>query len=138
MTMSAEQVLQQFNIMASTLGEMTKTLALLQERPEGGGKGGGKGSAERKGNGRIEGKMVEMFKNFHGGEIEWNAWADDFKIMIDAKSEELGATLEFIRGLGKTDKEVMGWRDVRLMMHEAGEAVGLDDLDEAACGRMSK
>ena len=48
-----------------------------------GGKGGGKGG---KGGGRnsnrgtvsIEGKAVENFKNFQGGEEEWNSWADDF------------------------------------------------------------
>ena len=87
---------------------------------------------------KIEGKLVENFRRFSGGEVEWSSWADDFKIMVDTRSEEVGSALEYVRGLRKSDKEVLSWRELRLQMHEDGEATGLDDLDEEDCGRIAK
>jgi hypothetical protein len=42
--------------------------------------------------------MIETFKKFSGGEVDWNAWAEDFKIMVDTRSEQMGAALEYVRG----------------------------------------
>jgi hypothetical protein len=138
MVMTSEQVLQQFDQMTNTMTELAKTLGAMQERYEGGAGGKGKSKGEKKEGRRIEGKMIETFKKFSGGEVEWNAWAEDFKIMVDTRSEQMGAALEYVRGMGKVDKEVVGWRELRLLMHETGEAVGLDDLEEEDCGRLSK
>ena len=135
MTMTSEQVIQQLTLMSNTMSELGKTLGVMQERYEG---GKGKGKREKKESRRIEGKMIESFKKFSGGEVEWNTWAEDFKIMVDTRSEHVGATLEYVRGMGKVDKEVIAWREIRLLQQESGEPIGLDDLDEEDCGRMSK
>ena len=46
--------------------------------------------------------------------------------------------MEYVRGLRKSDKEVLPWKELRLKMHEDGEALGLDDFDEDDCGRLAK
>ena len=46
--------------------------------------------------------------------------------------------MDYVRKLGKTDKEVLPWKELRLKMHEDGEATGLDDLEEEECGRLAK
>ena len=143
--MTADQIMQQFAQMTA-IAEVTRALKAIQDGAGGAGKGGGGGGGNDGGsasnktgkNKKIEGKLVENFRKFNGGETEWNSWADDFKIMMDTRSEEVGATLEFVRCLRKSDKEVLPWKELRLKMHEDGEATGLDDLDEEDCGRMAK
>ena len=146
MALTAEQIVQQFGQMSAAIAEITRTLKMIQDGAGGAGKGGGGGGGNDGGNAsnksgknrKIEGKLVENFRKFNGGETEWNSWADDFKIMVDTRSEEVGATLEYVRCLRKSDKEVLPWRELRLKMHEDVEATGLDDIDEEECGRMAK
>ena len=140
MALTAEQVVHQLGQFSQAMADITMTLKAIQEKM---GKGGGSGDAVNTDtrcakNKRLEGKIVENFRKFPGGEVEWNSWADDFKIMMDTKCEEVGATLEYVRRLRKVDKEVLPWQELRLKMHEDGEALGLDDLDEEDCRRLAK
>ena len=147
MALTAEQVALQFGQVSQAMAEITRTLQTIQEKMAdgGGGRSGGGGGSDGVSTGKkcgknkkIEGKLIENFRKFNGGEVEWSSWADDFKIMMDTRSEEVGATLEYVRCLRKSDKEVLTWRELRMKMHEDTVAMGLDDLNEEECGRMAK
>ena len=102
MALTADQIVHQFAQMSGAIAEITLTLKAIQDGAGGAGRGGGGGGGSDGGsagnkagkNKKIEGKLVENFRKFNGGETEWNSWADDFKIMMDTRSEEVGATLE--------------------------------------------
>ena len=108
---SVMMVLQQLVMsMAAQAEENKKMMKILVDKEEKWAKDGGeKKDWKQKG---IEGKTVDMFKKFHGGEIDWNMWADDFKIMVNTRSEEMGSALDFVRKLGKVDKEVLTTKEV--------------------------
>ena len=95
MALTAEQIMQQLGQLTATMTDITRTRKSVQEKVNGGG-GGGSGGQEGPGDGigtekrsakwkRLEGNIVEGFRKLHGGEAEWNTWADDFKIMVDTK-----------------------------------------------------
>ena len=142
MAMTAEMVVEQFARMNGAIAEITATLKIIQDGAGAAAKGGwndeGAANAKTGKNRGIEGKIFENIGVFKGGESEWNGWADDFKIRVDTRCEEAGATLEYLRNLGKPHKEVLPWREVRQKMKEDLELTGLDDLDEMECGRLSK
>ena len=110
------------------------------EGGKGGCKGGGAGGRNGyRGGVSIEGKAVENFKQFQGGEEEWNSWADDFQILIDTKCEYIGTALEFTRKLGKPEKEVLGWEEIKYVMSEDDEVtLQLRDLDVEDSRKLSK
>ena len=121
MALTADQIVHQFAQMNGAIAEITLTLKAIQDGAGGAGRGGGGGGGSDGRNGslsnkgekhkKLEGKIVENFRKFNGGEAEWNAWADDFKIMTDTRCEEVGATLEYVRCLRKSDKEVLTWKE---------------------------
>ena len=134
MAMTPEQVLAAMTLIQKNLEAMQEN---MKKWMEAGGPQGGGGS--KKDPRRIEGKLVDNFRKFAGGESEWNAWADDLKIVIDTRSEEVGTALEYVRALGKSDKEVLNAVQLKKAMYEDKDILnGLDQLEVADVMRLSK
>ena len=104
MAMTPEMVVEQFARMNGAIAEITATLKIIQDGAGAAAKGGwndeGAANGKTGKNRGIEGKIFENIGVFKGGESEWNGWADDFKIRVDTRCEEAGATLEYLRNLG--------------------------------------
>ena len=132
MAMTAEQLLAAMELIANNLATMQEQMKMFQEK--------GNPEVKPKHDKRsIEGKSVDNFRKFQGGEAEWNAWADDFKIVIDTRNEQVGNALEFIRALGKVDREVLEWKEVCRAMYDDMDVLnGLDQLDKEDVARLSK
>ena len=57
--------------------------------------------------GNLTGKDFTSFTKFQGGDTEWVTWAEDFKILVDTKSETVGDTLSYIRRIAKGERDVL-------------------------------
>ena len=73
----------------------------------------------------LHGKHFEGFPKFKGGEEEWQEWSGDYKIMIDTRNVILGEAMGLVKKIGKTDSEVLNWKEVQAALVE--EAGGVDD-----------
>ena len=105
----------------------------------GGGSGGGGGGGDKKKE-VLYGKGFEMMDKFSGGETEWNEWSGDCRTMVQTKSEMAGEAMMYVKSVGKTEKEVLGWVDVIKEIKEKEDDFDQDDVVERFkdLGKVSK
>ena len=79
--------------------------------------------------GVLQGKMFESYKKFSGGEEEWMDWSEDFRMMVEMKSERLSMMMEYVEVMGE-----MGWQEAATAMNEVhkDKLITFDDLGKQA------
>ena len=91
--------------------------------------GGGRGSGGGRDGGKkdiLYGKGFEMMAKFGGGETEWHEWSGDFRTMVQTKSEMAGEAMNYVKAVGKSEKDALSWMEVLRSLKDAAD---LDDED---------
>ena len=104
---------------------ITKLMAVGGESGGGSGDGSGGGGTREV----LFGKGLVMMDKFSGGETGWNEWSRHFKTIVQTKSEAAGETLIYVKVVGKTEKEVMDWKDAVESKKDDAKKKADDELD---------
>ena len=73
--------------------------------------GGGRGSSGGGEGGKkdiLYGKGFEMMAKFGGGEAEWHERSGDFRTMVQTKNEMTGEAMNYVKAVGKSEKDALG------------------------------
>ena len=68
-----------------------------------------------------------MMAKFGGGEAEWHEWSGDFRTMVQTKSEMTGEALNYVKAVGKSEKDALSWVEV---LRGIKDAADVDEEDE--------
>ena len=117
-TQGTRPAMSEFQQLAGVLTDLRKTMVEVRDsmakigdriqKPEGGG-----GTRKMETSGMRSGRQFESFKKFGGGEAEWQEWSNDYKISVDRRHMVMSEAMELVKKLGKAEKDVLDWKDVK-------------------------
>ena len=68
-----------------------------------------------------------MMAKFGGGEAEWHEWSGDFWTMVQTKNEMTGEAMNYVKAVGKSEKDALIWVEV---LRGIKDAADVDEEDE--------